>query len=465
MPTESLGPLFRQSAYVSQYPLIALSDYQDLPAIAYQARQQAREKRERFARRLANTIVLKDGVSSQATVFEAEALHIVSTTLAGELPPRDLIELLRMPVAQLRDRRRDAPELGHYCGLLVRTVSMAASKLDNYTEAFHHTNRAHRAYSLAEGWVSKTRRSIRDEAMQQVYLQECGQLIRSVEAGLVESDREARARQLGGEPPETALDIELELKPMRIIARAGAEAGRQACVILDKIKRERTLEMKPDPEQRKLAVSSWVLTADIMYMRALLLASLVELCVPNRDPDVEPPFLDEVARMYSRITEVSLAERNHPTLSVAHRMDLTRNVLLWSFMTNTRHPYVKSHDKLTRVRDKLPAYFVEPRGGRLDTDACSKALADHNHNAGILDNLGRSNPYWRLVSLSGPQRSSYGSWLAGRHEYRKSRIDADPDLEVLDVRAANATTRKRIKRTANMVMRSGRFESVFRGIA
>ena len=26
MPTESLGPLFRQSAYVSQYPLIALSD-------------------------------------------------------------------------------------------------------------------------------------------------------------------------------------------------------------------------------------------------------------------------------------------------------------------------------------------------------------------------------------------------------------------------------------------------------
>ncbi|MEN4476198.1 hypothetical protein [Mycolicibacterium cosmeticum] len=439
-----------------------MSDYQDLPAMAYQARQQPRDNREKFARRLANTIVVKDGVSSQATVFGAEALHIVSTTLAGELPPRDLIELLRAPIMELRDRRRDAPELGYYCGLLVRTVSMAASKLDNYTGAFHHTNQAHRAYRLTHG-SSKTRRAVRDEAQQQVYLQECGQLIRNVEAGLVESDPAARARQLDGEPPDTCLDAELELAPMLIIARAGAEAGRRACSILDRIKLERALDTKPDPERRTLAVRSWVLTADIMYMRALLLASLIELCVPQRDRNDPPPYLDEVARMYSRITEVSLLETDHPTLTIPHQMDLTRNVLLWSFLTNTRHPYVKSRDSLVRVRDKLPKYFVEADRGRLDTAACSAALAARNHNAGILDNLGRSEPYRRLIDLSGPRAASYGSWLAERHKYRRSRIESDPDLEVLDVRAANATTRARLRHAARMVIRSGRYSSVRHG--
>ena len=463
MPTEIFGPLYRHSAYINQYPPMALSDYQDLPAMAYQARQQTKEQRERLARRLANTIVIKEGVASQATVFEAEALHIVSTTLAGELPPRDLIELLRIPIVQLRDRRRDAPELGYYCGLLVRTVSMAASKLDNYTGAFHHTNRAHRAYSHAPGGT-RNRRAVRDEAMQQVYLQECGQLIRSVEAGLVESDPDARARQLMGEPPETRLNPVEELKPMRILARAGAEAGRRACEILDRIQLGRKLDTKPDPDQRTLAVASWVLTADIMYMRALLMASLIELCVPSRDRDLMPPFLDEVARMYSRITEVSAADLQHTTLTVPHQMDLTRNVLLWSFLTNTRHPYVKSPDSLTRVRDQLPRYFVESSSGWLDTAACSQALAAKNHNAGILDNLGRSDPYLRLVELSGPQAASYASWLAGRYTYRKSRISDDPDLEVLDVRAANAMTRKRLKYAANMVRNSGRYQSVLHGI-
>jgi hypothetical protein len=462
LPTESFGPLYRQSAYISQYPAMALSDYQDLPARAYQARQQTREHRERFARRLANTIVIKEGVSSQATVFEAEALHIVSTTLAGELPPRDLIELLRVPVVQLRDRRSDAPELGYYCGLLVRTLSMAASKLDNYTGAFHQTNRAHRAYGNTDGTGPSA--GVRNEARQQVYLQECGQLIRNVEAGLVESDPDARARQLTGEPPETALNPEFELMPMRIIARAGAEAGRRACGILDDIRLARALDPTPDPEQRTLAVSSWVLTADIMYMRALLLASLLEMCVPHGDRDTHPPYLDEVARMYQRITEVSLVDLKHPKLSVPHQMDLTRNVLLWSFLTNSRHPYVENRHQLTRVRDGLPRYFVEPVDGRLDTAACSQALAENNHNAGILDNLGRSDPYRRLIDLSGPQAASYGSWLAGRHAYRRSRIDNDPDLEVLDVRAANASIRRRLTHAAHMVRRSGRYPSVFHGL-
>jgi hypothetical protein len=294
------------------------------------------------------------------------------------------------------------------------------------------------------------------EAWQQVYLQECGQLSRNVEAALLEQDRERTRLNLHhGRLPGTLLDPVEELRPLRIAARAAAESGRRALSLINFVKTQEGLPAAVEPEKRRLSVSSWYVTCAIMYMRALLMAGLIELCA-NADPS---RYLLGVPPLWASVIEKHPVADGHtePKLETAHRMDLTRNALLWAFLHSGEHPYVSV--PAAGIREGVPKYLWHPDGSKLDTRRCADEIARRKHNAGILDNLAHVNTYRLLVDRGGRGPYGYEAWLDHRHRRLTTIVDVD-DPTPAEIRTVGSPTLQFLKASARMVVYSRRYDNV-----
>ncbi|MEH6807076.1 MAG: hypothetical protein V7697_28955 [Rhodococcus erythropolis] len=426
-------------------------DYYALPHEAYSARRESRDYRKGFAGNLIGQI-LSSEPSTQGWVHRAEALHIVSVPLLGEADPEELMALLGPALDVLLQRRRETPELHRYCALLLRTVSLTASKLDRYGEAFFWMNKAHAQLTAAP---RKRTAILVAEAWQQTYLQECGQLSRNVEAALIEQNRLVTAQNLFGRRPNRILNAR-EKNSLRVVARAAAESGRRAVSLIEFVRNEEGLPSTADGESRRLSVGSWYITCNIMYMRALLLAGLVELCV-GADPS---PFLRSVPSLWATVIEQSPEPSGHvnSTLTQENRMDLTRNGLLWAFLHGGDHPYVPSIR--APIKAGVPEYLHSSPDLRLDTIECAHEIAKAKHNAGILDNLAHVDTYRLLVDRSGSGPKGYDAWVTERHTRLGSVIDVnDPSREM---RTVGSPTLHYLHTSAFMVRNSQRYNSVLR---
>lgn len=447
--------LYRSLDVAHEIGVAVSSRYYELPHQAYEARALSREYRLGFAGSVVDQIMTSDRLQ-QGSIHRAEALHLVSVPMVAESAPRDLVQLLIPPTEQLLDRLGDEPELHRYCALLFRTISLAASKLDNYTLAFHFMNRAQ--LYLRSGPQTNTSRATVAEVWQQIYLQECGQLARNVEAALLEQDPLRTARQLAGDLPHGALTA--HLRPLRIAARAAAEAGRRGITYISAIKTEAGLPPQPDPERRRLATSSWFLTSHIMYMRALLLAALMEISA-GADPS---PYLVPVPSLWSTIIERNPPHSEHadPSLTAAHRMDMTRNALLWAFLNAGDHPYRPSVFGPARIREGVPDYLCKPVGRQTDTDACAAAIAAAGHDASILDNIAHHETYMILRNRSGSGHHSFEPWLHRRHQHLRAAIAHDPTTR--QVRQLGKPTLRYLNNSVRMVELSRRYDNVLHGL-
>lgn len=447
--------LFRALDMSQEINVAVSADYYDLPYQAYNARKLGREYRQGFAGEVIAQI-LESSPGQPGWVHRAEALHLVSVPLLNEVEPRDLVDLLSPAVGRIIDQRKEYPELHRYAGLLLRTISLAASKLDRYTVAFHFMNRAH--FQLAT--ARRTRSAIYiAEAWQQIYLQECGQLSRNVEAALLEQDRERTRLNLFGRLPNQELDRMEELRPLRIVARAAAEAGRLALAQINFVKSNEGLPAATDPEQRRLSVSSWYVTCAIMYMRSLLLAGLVELCA-HADPS---RYLLPVPDLWASVIETHPTPLGHaePKLEPAHCMDLTRNALLWAFLHSGDHPYLGT--RRVQIRAGVPDYLCTPDGFKLDTIRCANEIARRKHNAGILDNLAHIDTYRLFTDRGGSGPRGYESWLDHRHGRLTTIVDVN-DAAPAEIRTVGSPTLKYLRASARMLVRSRRYDSVLRDL-
>lgn len=433
-------------------------DYHDLPHQAYDARKLGADHRFGFAGALIVDIMESDP-KDRGLVYRAEALHLVSVPMLNEQAPRDLVEMLAPALDTLVAQRRDFPELHRYSGLLLRTASLAASKLDSYTHALEVMNRAHHHLNTDRELTKRTAIYLA-EVRQQIYLQECGQLARNVEAALLEQDRDRVLRSIDGELPDRDLDRGEELRALRVVARAAAEAGARAAYWINFVKKQEGLPEQVNPDNRRLSVSSWYVTCMIMYMRSLLLAGLVELCAGGD----ALPYLTRVPDVWASVIEKhAAADRQHaePKLDTSHRMDLTRNALLWAFLHGGDHPYRPR--PWTFIREGVPEYLYKPNGARLDTMTCSTELAAETHNAGILDNLAHRDTYLLFSERGGSGALGYDSWLSQRHVRLKSVVHAE-DPNPKEIRTVGGPTLAHLKGAAEMVRRSGRYEKVTYGL-
>ncbi|WP_280487736.1 hypothetical protein [Nocardia farcinica] len=448
---------YRESVAELLSPFRTSGHFRDLPHQAYEARAASKVRRVGLAHTIASRLLRDEVGHAQSRLYEAEALHIVSVPLSSEISPAELIALLIPCTARLKELRRQNPELGRYCGLIERTVSMAASKLDRYTAAFDRINRAHLALSDAP---QDRQAMTREEALQQLYLQECGQLVRNVEAALIEQDPILRAQLRAGQPPTKTLRQGSDLRTLRIVARAGAEAGARACRLLDTIAAEAGLPSHPNPEERRLATASWYLTANIMYIRSLLLAATVELSAGN----AYSQYLRDVPDLYARIIEVPPAQ--HLGSSAAplksHVLDLTRIALHWSFLNQGSHPYLPKGLSFG-IRPGVPPHLIHAVDGHLDAAACSAFLGEHSHDAGILDILAHVETYRLFNDRGGTGAHGYFRWLENKRPRHASATD--------DVQADHDTSRKTqrptyglLARSARMILRSGRYRDVLQGV-
>lgn len=444
---------YRESVAELVSPFRTSGNYRDLPHQAYDARAASKARRVGLAHALASRLLNDNASDSQARLFEAEALHIVSIPLSSEIPPAELTAMLLPCSVRLEQLRHTDPQLGRYSGLIERTVSMAASKLDLYTYAFDRINRAHHAlHDAPQDRESMTR----EEVLQQLYLQECGQLARNVEAALIEQDPVLREQLRAGQPPAKSLWSVSNPRALRVVARAGAESGYRACRLLDSIAAEAGLPSVPNAEERRLATSGWFLTSNIMYLRALLLAATVELGARHTDTT----YLRDVPGLYTRIVEAPLASAHLGTSTTpakSHLLDLTRIALHWSFLNNGAHPYVPSG--LARgLRPGIPNHLIKSVDGRLDTTACSQFLAQHSHDAGILDILAHIETYSLFGERGGGGSHSYYQWL----DNTRSRTVAVDDLsDGRDPsRRTHRPTHRLTLRAAHMVIRTGRYRNV-----
>ncbi|MBT9299004.1 hypothetical protein KKP62_28950 [Rhodococcus sp. GOMB7] len=442
---------YRESVAETIIPQRTSGYYRDLTHQAYEARGGSKVRRVGLAHLLA-TRILSDGHDhGQSRIFEAEALHIVSVPLASEIPPAELSALLVPCAVRLNELRRQNPELGRYCGLIERTVSMSASKLDRYTGAFAYINRAHIAMHDAP---HNSRNLTKEEALQQLYLQECGQLARNVEAALVEQDAERRALLRAGNPPTRSLRAGADLRAIRIVARASAEAGARACRLLDKIATEVGLPAVPDPEERRLATASWFLTSNIMYMRSLLLAATVEQSAGS----FHSTYLQNVPDLFARVVEVPVSSHMgaNAAPSKSHLLDLTRIALHWSFLNHGAHPYIQRPLSLG-IRRGVPPHLIAGVDGNLDAAVCSAYLTSHGHDAGILDILAHSETYLLFTHQGGIGAQSFQQWLIDR---RANRIVAQDDPDTDEIRKTQRPTHQLMVRSAKMVIQSGRYREV-----
>lgn len=395
--------------------------------------------RLRVAEELARTVALDKSASWHVVM----SLHLLAVTLSGQIAPMRTIALLAAPIDTLVNRvvSEGDREMVRFAALLVRTVSMAASKADNYVLAFAQINRAHELIRAAYARDEHPDR-LTLEALQQVCLQESGQLARNAEVGLLELNQATRAELQRGELPARGLKPEI-LRRIRVLALASVNAAGTASRITAQLHTPgRELPAIAAGESESLAVANWVVTANIMFMRAILLLATVESAAGGNCGD----RLDWVPPLYLQTVTTKGA-----TFQKSHCMDLARVALHYSCMANGATPYRVCKLAGVRLANGVPGYLTDGKP-LLDMARCSQELIAGGHDAGILDNIAFSQVH-RVLQKRSSQR--YEGWLQGHREARQTLIDRTGDLDV-QLRLA-ATGPDALHYTSRMVERRSRY--------
>lgn len=417
-------------------PVRLEGDRRDLVQQAYDYRgaDHGVEERLGMAAQLARQLAEDDSAGWHV----AMSLHLLAFTLSGQIPPRQLIVLLNPPVTTLSRRAVREPEMLRFAALLVRTVSMAANKADDYVAAFYSINRAHRLLGLAE--VGGDRMTM--EALQQIYLQESGQLARNAEVGLLELDRARRITlHKHGDQPKRRLN-ERVLHQIRVLARASVSAGANASRIVARLRTDQQgLPATVSADNDHLAVASWAVTANIMFMRALLLLATADFATGKngaRRVEMVPYLYWQTVTTEDAIFQTS------------HSMDLTRVALHYSFLADGMTPYRKVNVKGKKLANAVPGYLADTHP-MLDKARCSSELIKAGHNAGILDNIAFSKVHEILQKYSSQH---YEPWL---QRHRSDRIAQTGDVDVQLRLASAGPELDALDYTARMVERTRRY--------
>ncbi|MGW5230380.1 hypothetical protein ACWEP5_36295 [Nocardia niigatensis] len=362
------------------------------------------EERLELAQWLSNTIV--DTVASRSEY--AHALHLVTVPLSGQIEPQTLVSLLDKPIKILYTERSDLASL-RFAALLARTDSMAMSKLDNYRAAFTRINRAYTILRKAHEIEEAQADLVFLEAMQQIYLQESGQLARNAEAALVEWDHRILTQQIHApdepHPPKRRLDPKTRAA-VGTLAWGSTMAAFDASRLVDWI--QKALKHH---DGETLYTPTWVVTTENMAMRALLLyATTVALQDRNNNAT---PWTSMIPSMYRKAVATPGAQ-----LTKNHVMDLIRIGLHYSFLEQGYAPYRDVRKSKQQPAATIPS-FLRDDTGKLDTYACSTSLLENNHNAGILDTLAHERVYSRFQSLS---KGQFEPWVCVHRGMRVGRI-------------------------------------------
>jgi hypothetical protein len=338
----------------------------------------------------------------------AHALHLVSVPLAGQIDPRILVGLLDKPIQFLYTERSDLDSL-RFAALLARTDSMAMSKLNLYGQAFYRIKRAYQILNKAHAIKGATTDLILLEAIQQVYLQESGQLARNAEAALTEWDTRILTKQADHpqepHPPAHKLPDSTQ-RSIRILAWGSAMAGFDAARLVTSIGKIRERE-----ERESLYTPTWIVTAEIMTMRALLLYATMAGLGRRKYAAVEP-WTSMIPAMY-RVALTTPGAK----LGTSHVMDLIRIGLHYSFLEKGQTPFREVLKAKVQPSPTIPDFMCSSFQ-YLDLHACSQTLLENNHSAGILDTLAHQHVYDRLQSLSD---SRYEQWVCSHRTLRMNR--------------------------------------------
>lgn len=409
-------------------------------AYAYRSAHYPVEERLGMAEQLADRLAR----DRSASWHDAMSLHLIAYTLSAQIPPKQLIALLDPPVTALSRRAGSEPEMLRFAALLVRTVSMAANKADEYVAAFYAINRAHQLIRLAyQSGGNRDRRT--REALQQVFLQESGQLARNAEVGLLELDRTRRLQLHSdhGDRPARRLNRGL-LGRIRLLARASVITSAAASRIMADLRadQDRVLPVTASAEDEHLAVAIWSVTANIMFMRALLLLATADFAA-GKDGTRR---VDMIPYLYWQTVTTRGA-----TFQTSHSMDLTRVALHYSFLAAGRTPYRKV--KGATLASAVPDYLTDAKP-MLDMERCSRELIAAGHNAGILDNVAFKTVHDVLQRHSS---QNYEPWL---QRHRTDRIAATGDVDVQLRLASTGPDLDALDYTSRMVERTRRYAEV-----
>lgn len=415
------------------------SDSRDLIQQAYNYRREGDvDDRLSMAQQLADKLARDDSASWHV----AMSLHLLAFTLSGQIRPRRLIALLDPPITTLSKRAVHEREMIRFAALLVRTVSMAANKADDYVNAFHSINQAHRLVGLA-GKLGGPRDRLTMEALQQVCLQESGQLARNAEVGLLELDRTRRLQLHSdhGDQPARRLNPGL-LSRIRLLARASVMASATASRIMADLRsdQERVPPADASAEDEHLAVANWSVTANIMFMRALLLLATVDFAA-GKGGDGERK-VEMIPGLYWQTVTTKNA-----TFQTSHSMDLTRVALHYSFLADGQTPYRQV--KGTKLAKAVPDYLTNPR--EIDITRCSDELISAGHDAGILDNIAYKSVH-RVLQRHSPRH--YERWL---QSHRTDRVTVTGDVDVQLRLATVGPDLDALDYTSRMVERTRRY--------
>lgn len=428
-----------QNQRVRGVPVPLKKDLRELVQQAYDYRSAYYRVEERLgmAEQLAGRLAQDDSASWHV----AMSLHLIAFNLSAQIPPRQLIALLDPPVTTLSRRATKEPEILRFAALLVRTVSMAANKADEYVTAFYSINRAHQLIRFAyRPGASRDSRTM--EALQQVFLQESGQLARNAEVGLLELDRSRRLQLHSdhGDRPTRRLDRGL-LRRIRVLARASVITSAAASRIMADLRanQDRELPAEGSAEDEHLAVANWSVTANIMFMRALLLLATADFAAGKNGVR----RVDMIPYLYWQTVTTRGA-----TFQTSHSMDLTRVALHYSFLADGRTPYRKV--KGATLASAVPEYLTDTQP-MLDMARCSQELIGAGHDAGILDNVAFKTVHNVLQRCSSQY---YETWLQG---HRTDRVTATGDVDVQLRLASAGPELDALDYTSRMVERSRRY--------
>ncbi|WKG13550.1 hypothetical protein QX204_34255 (plasmid) [Nocardia sp. PE-7] len=399
------------------------------------------EERVRHAKQWAKAIVSNEG----RLPHQAHALHLVAVPLSSQIPSRELAQILDRPIQVITAHCSDLESL-RFAALLARTSSMAMSKLDSYTDAFYRINRAYALLKKASQNPAAVGDLVFLEAMQQVYLQESGQLARNAEAALVEWRPSVFARQAANPEdihrPAHSLTSQTR-RSIRVLAWGSTLSAFNAMRLVVSIG-----QIRQEQPQESLYAPTWMMTTENMAMRALLLYTT--MAALEGDSSSVAPCLTMIPFMYrSAITAASAV----PTTN--HIMDLVRVSLHYSFLAEGRTPCRDVTRSKVKPLPSIPE-FLRSDTGMLDLDACSTSLLRNNHNAGILDTLAYSGVYDLFQAWSGTTSldKTFEPWV---RQHRARRLH-DTNGENLRIRLATPAANRSLDINAEAVsqkLRSG----------
>jgi hypothetical protein len=198
---------------------------------------------------------------------------------------------------------------------------------------------------------------------------------------------------------------------------------------------------KASVEDEHLAVANWSVTANIMFMRALLLATADFAAGKDGVRRV-----DMIPYLYWQTVTTRGA-----TFQTSHSMDLTRVALHYSFLADGRTPYRKVRG--ATLADAVPEYLTDPQP-RLDMLRCSRELIAAGRDAGILDNVAFKTVHNMLQCHSS---RNYERWLQC---HRTDRVTATGDVDIQLRLASAGPDLDPLDYTSRMVERTRRYAEV-----